>query len=318
MEDNKLLKETFVFCAIADIDGYNGSVNIGDVKNRLYTFFCNAFVALRTTKDNNPTVNVGIITNANIDQKSRDFFLSKEIVIINVPFDEFVFPAENKWSLAFYKLTSLKWAVNNLDYSTFIQIDCDVVNNGNIIDLVKEAQNAVVMLSGSFSFDHPIRKQFTDAFELLYNERPQLIKWGSGLICASKSLLSLFINCCSEVYDCMKRINFCNDNLLGDEFITSVAAIKSELNIVDGKPYMNVYWTDKFYLVSTDFYFDKMVWLHLPDEKERGMLILFKYYKKHGNFPKQKRLYKYLNLPQTHHPYFNYYMNMLRKKLSKH
>ena len=48
---NKSKSQAFVFCAIASKDGFVGSVNIKDVNNSLHTYLCNAFVALKTTKN---------------------------------------------------------------------------------------------------------------------------------------------------------------------------------------------------------------------------------------------------------------------------
>ena len=173
------------------------------------------------------------------------------------------------------------------------------------------------MLSGPFSYSHPIRQQYTMAYNKLYLDRAVLLKWGSGLICGEKAHLSQFMKCCIDVYELMRKNAFCEDDKLGDEFITSVAALKSGEPIVDGKPYMNVYWTNQFYLVSTDYHYDKMVWLHLPDEKERGLMDIFFYYKKHGELPKSNLLYGYLNLPHLRKPVIRYYINCIRRRLLK-
>ena len=311
------MSQAFVFCAIASKEGFAGSVNIKDINNSLHTYLCNAFVALKTTKIYNPEVNVGIITNASVDPKTVALFESEGIRIYCAPFDDFLFPKENKWSLAFFKLSSYNWAIRNLEYNYYIQLDCDVVCNGDLSDLIEESKRSVVMLSGPFTFSHPVRTRFLKAYKLLYEDEQAIVKYGSGLICGSKDKLLPFFDCCLNLYEKIKEKNYCNDNLLGDEFITSIAAIKSGVPIVDGNPYMCVYWTHRFYLVSTNYYYDKMVFLHLPAEKELGMMLLYKYYTKHKKFPDQKKIYSLLNLPSKRFPVVRIFINWLKNKITK-
>lgn len=316
-DNQKNMSQAFVFCAIASKEGFVGSVNIKDTNNSLHTYLCNAFVALKTTKKYNPEINVGIVTNASVDSETIALFESECIRVYRAPFDEFLFPKENQWSLAFFKLSSYNWAIRNLEYDYYIQLDCDVVCNGDLSDLIEESKRSIVMLSGPFTFNHPIRTQFLKAYKLLYEDEPVIVKYGSGLICGSKDKLLRFFDCCLNLYEKIKEKNYCNDNLLGDEFITSIAAIKSGVPIVDGRPYMNVYWTHRFYLVSTDYYYDKMVFLHLPGEKEYGMMLLYKYYVKHQKFPEEKKIYSLLNLPSRHFPMVRVFFNWLKNKLTK-
>jgi len=311
------LSETLVCCAISHLDGYQGSVNLSNTYSHMDIYLKNAFVALKSTKENNPGINVGLFINFDVDAIVQGIFSEEGIHIYKVPFNSFRVPSDNKWSLAFYKLCALEWAVNNLTFNYFVEIDCDVFCNGNVTDLISEAGEAIVMLSGPFTYNHPIRKQFELAYKKMYSEECRMIKWGSGLICGNLAMLKEYMIVCDEVYLKMKAHSFCGDNLLGDEYITSVAAIKTKVPIRDGKAYMNVYWTSSFYLVSTDYYYDKMVFLHLPDEKETGLIDLYDYYMNHSHFPKAEVVYKYLNLPQCNYNKLNYYFNKVRRIIQR-
>jgi len=60
--------------------------------------------------------------------------------------------------------------------------------------------------------------------------------------------------------------------------------------------YIFRFWTGSFYLVSTCYTCNEVAILHLPSEKERGLVKLFDiFYKKHS-FPRKERVHKILHL----------------------
>ena len=82
---------------------------------------------------------------------------------------------------------------------------------------------------------------------------------------------------CTDLYEAINDDSLPFYNKLGDEIITSIAGEMMYEDLMDGKAYMNVYWTARhFYLVSTNYHFDKMCFLHLPDEKENGIRRIYK------------------------------------------
>lgn len=299
--------KNLVFCALAVKDGYQGSVNISSASNGFDVYLKNAFVALKSTRLKNPATDVGIVCNVSLPEYFTRLYEAEGIRVWTADYNEFQFPADNKWALALYKLCAMDWVLKNTDYEIFAEVDCDVLCNGSLDDLWLEAEHSLIMLSGPFTYSHPIRRQYEKAYEHLYGKRIRLIKWGSGLICASRTNMTSFMVSCMSVYDAMKRNNFCEDHLLGDEFITSAAVYWDNILIIDGKPYMDVYWTSSFYLASTNYKYDRMVFLHLPDEKERGIPSVFDYFLKKREFPPDNTLSIMLGLPPANQSLFRRY-----------
>lgn len=311
------MNNTLVFCSLAIGDTDGGSVNIVHEDKRKDIYFENTFVALKTIKNENPDISVALITNSEVPEFYEKLFKNNDILIHYAPFDTFVFPSSFRWSLAFYKMSSMKWAIENLKYDNYVQIDCDVVCNGSLEDMLNDIEYGVMMLSGPFTYSHSVRSLYREIYEKMYNEKMPLYKWGSGLIAGKREHLKLFFDNCFDIYKKMQEFDIPQMSTVGDEFITSVAAIHSEIPIVDGKAYMHVYWTGLFYLTSTNYTFDKIVLLHLPVEKEIGIHSLFKYYIKHGKFPSKKKMYVWLSLPKLKNPYFRSYVLALIRKIKR-
>lgn len=301
-----------------------GSVNIHDEKHRKDIYFENAFVALKSVKIHNSLCDVGLITNQSVPAKYDSLFKSHDINIWEVPFEEFVFSKKNKWHLAFYKLASLKYAIDQLNYENYIQIDCDVVCISSLNALIEDIKYKLVMLSGPYQFDHPTRKLLREINEYLtcvkktdfnpYNQQ----KWGSGLIAGNTEILRKFMSKCTDLYEALNDDSLPFYNKLGDEVITSIAGEMMYEDLMDGKAYMNVYWTARhFYLVSTNYHFDKMCFLHLPDEKENGIRRIYKKLVNGIEF-EQINLQKILNLPSTKAPFnLRLLMSKIKRRIFK-
>lgn len=78
----------------------------------------------------------------------------------------------------------------------------------------------------------------------------------------------------------------------GDEFIICSASVNIPGLIKDGGSYIYRYWTRNFYLVSTNFKFNPVSILHLPDEKNYGLMWLADYIIKNETLPKKEKVWK--------------------------
>lgn len=54
-------------------------------------------------------------------------FKNNNINIYKIDFEDYEMPADFTWSLAFFKIASLKYAVQNLHYEYFLQLDSDEI-----------------------------------------------------------------------------------------------------------------------------------------------------------------------------------------------
>ena len=86
---------------------------------KLNIYLKNACVALVSAKRNNPSSEVALITNIeDIPEEYTQVLRNNNVCIIKVEFDQFVFPNDYKWSLAFYKLCALK-SICSMGTNTF-------------------------------------------------------------------------------------------------------------------------------------------------------------------------------------------------------
>lgn len=84
----------------------------------------------------------------------------------------------------------------------------------------------------------------------------------------------------------------------GDEFITCCVAEKHTSIIKNSAAYINRYWTDSFYLCSTSYYYNQICVIHLPNEKELGMLKAFEIIYKTNKTISIDKIQKIFNLPK--------------------
>lgn len=90
-----------------------------------------------------------------------------------------------------------------------------------------------------------------------------------------------------KVYETMKKQGFATTK--GDEFIVSLAANKMKDKIKNASPYVHRFWTgSNFRLISTCYRYNPVIALHLPAEKEKGIVKLYKRYFAKGKLPANK------------------------------
>lgn len=82
----------------------------------------------------------------------------------------------------------------------------------------------------------------------------------------------------------------------GDEFITSVAAARLREYVKNAGAYIFRYWTGSFRLICNNYKTDDIAVLHLPAEKEQGILKLYDRYISRGIVPSKKKVWQIVHL----------------------
>ena len=82
----------------------------------------------------------------------------------------------------------------------------------------------------------------------------------------------------------------------GDEFILSLAASQMKDRIKNAGAYIFRFWTASFRLVSTCYAFNPVTVLHLPSEKEQGMLTLYDKFIRKNKIPTKKTVWRICHL----------------------
>lgn len=92
----------------------------------------------------------------------------------------------------------------------------------------------------------------------------------------------------------MRRRGFVTTH--GDEFIVSLAAGSLRAQVKNASPYVFRFWTGTFRLVSTCYAANPVCVLHVPAEKEYGMLRLYDRYVSRGRVPSRRAVWRTLHL----------------------
>lgn len=134
-----------------------------------------------------------------------------------------------------------------------------------------------------------------DEVEEFYGNRKLITHYGGEFFAASSSNAKEFVNVCEQVYSKMLEKDFRTTK--GDEFILSVAAENMKASIKNAGAYVYRFWTGaSFRLVSTCYEYNRIIVLHLPAEKEHGMLKMYDHYIRRGIVPSDKNAWRIFRL----------------------
>lgn len=302
------MNKKLICCPFALLDGYNGSANQNKTKESLYIYLKNAAVSCFSAKVHNPNVDVGFVHNLKtIPQEFSLFFKKNDILTIYVEFDDFRFPPDYKWSLAFYKLCVMNYMAYNSDYNSIIILDTDTCVIGNVDSIWKICENRLMLYNVQHSLDLDAYQSRIEEYRKLYPNNLYPTVWGGEFIGASKAILKSFVEECKKVYQKLKVENFYTQ--FGDEFITFCAAENYSGKIIDAAPYVRRYWTTNIYYQCFTDHELLLKILHIPNEKNDGFIRIYNYITKHNSLPNNKKIFRIMGLPKCQRPV--YYENMI-------
>lgn len=102
----------------------------------------------------------------------------------------------------------------------------------------------------------------------------------------------------------------------GDEFILSIAADNLKASVKNAGAYIYRFWTGaSFRLISTCYEYNRITILHLPAEKEHGMIKMYDRYVQKGIIPTDKKAWSIFRLNKM--PLIDQAKMVLRNKVLK-
>lgn len=294
--------KNLIFTVFAFRDGFKNSPQLGGKANNktIDIYMKNICVSLISAKLANPEDDVMLIVNKKIEKNYEIMLNTYDIKIKIIDFLYFQFPAHFAWALAFFKLNSLKWAVENSDYNNYLLIDADTITIDSFDALWLDAQYSLVLYNIGHSSVHKERQYIINDYQNLFKTNRLVQHYGGQFIAGNKKIMIEFINKCFEVYSVIKASNFNVAENIGDETIISIAA--NNYHVCAASPYIMRNWTGNFYLASTNYYFNSVAILHVPNEKNIGFIKIYNYFKRNKKFPSIKKIKFYLGLPILHRP----------------
>lgn len=297
--DNDTKKLIFVPFAF-DLNKQSG-VNISSRANKLSIYMKNACNALISAKKYNPDNTVALVTNLREDKLPTyavRVLAENNIKIMNIQYDRFVFPAEYGWSLAFYKLCVLSYLVESEKYEYFVWLDSDVWVQGSFEAIWKECEYELLLYDINHGLNTVNYQILCDEIKSFSGNTEYLTHYGGEFFAGNKALACEFVTIAEKIYEEMICTKFITEK--GDEFITSICAKYLKMKVKNAGAYINRYWTCGIRLVSTSYKANRVSILHVPDEKEIGMLKLFDNYISVGKMPPDKVVWKQLGLSSPH------------------
>lgn len=286
-----------IFNAYAYISGYRATCNLKESEMTRNTYYKCAIVSLFSAKTNNLDCEVAFITNVQVPEPYLSQFKNFNITIIYKDFNEYIFDKDMKWSLAFYKLCALKYAINNFNYDNYLMLDTDTFINKPLIDLWQECNDNIMLFDMGHSISNSQATNMNAEYYLLYGKQVYLTNYGGEFICGSKNLLLEFINEIDNIYALMIKKRLKTQH--GDEFLICLVANKLKIKIKNASPYVYRYWTQSFYLVSTNYKYNPVCIFHLPSEKNFGFNYTYRYIIKNNKLPESNRIIRYFGLPNS-------------------
>lgn len=291
------MKKNLIFIPFAHDPEANSGVNLHATRNeRLDVYFKNICVALCSARHHNPNCEVALVTNlknADIPSAYKDLLEKHEISIFYVPFDSFRFPDDYKWSLAFYKLCALKH-ISGKDFSNVCYLDTDVWIQGSFDPIWKESEQKILLYDINHGLNVKAYRSICDEFSAFSGEKCFLTHFGGEFFAGSKHDSTLFINEAEKIFFEIQEKQL--QIKTGDEFILSLTAERFHGKIKNAGAYIFRFWTSFFYLVSTCYQYNSVIVLHVPAEKERGMIKLYNKYIRFGKIPSDRQAHRILHL----------------------
>lgn len=279
--------------------GGNTGANLRNTRKQLETYLKNVLVAASSAISNaGKTADVMVVSNIEIPEPYKTLLNQYTVKYELCPFDQFNFGEKTpdgqkvNWQLAFYKLCALSHCVEKFDYLNYCFLDADVFIQNSFESIWKDSINNILLLDLCVSVEGTMVKEMG---EYLRNGC-QYNHFGGEFYAASAALTRKFISECKKVFDEMKATGYITKH--GDEFITSIAAHRLKPYVKNAKAYIRRYWTGSYRQVCNDYKKDIVI-LHLPAEKEQGIIAIYNRYVSKGIVPSNKKAWDMLHLTHS-------------------
>lgn len=278
------------------LKSYSGGVNLKGKNDKLNLYLKNCCVSCVSAKKNaGEDTDVAMVTNMDVPALYKNVLDNAGVKVLKYEFDHFSFNGAYDWALAFYKLNALYHAVKELGYDNYACLDSDVYVQGSFADVWKECSKKIMM----YDICHGLQVEDYNRFlkettDFLNKESLGMTHYGGEFFAANKENAQAFVEECISIYGEMMNKSF--KTSMGDEFISSLAAARLADKVRNAGAYIYRFWTRRFHLMSTTYEYNPVTVLHVPQEKDFGMLKIFDKYVVQGKLPDKKKVWQLLHL----------------------
>lgn len=285
-----------IIIPFAFLSDYSGGVNFKNTDKGLTMYLKNCCVSCISAKVNaGKETDVALVTNIDIPNPYINVLQGYGVKIIKCKFDNFTFGKKVAWSLAFYKINAMWHISQETNYNDYCYMDSDVYVQSNFEYIWEECKKNILLYDICHGLqDGHYMTLLREAEAFKGKDAIGLTHYGGEFFAANRENTLSFMKECQNVYNEMMRKNITTSK--GDEFIISMVASRMSLKIRNAGAYVYRYWTRRWHLMSTNYKFNPVVVLHVPQEKEHGMLAIYNKYLSKGIVPSQKKVWKILHL----------------------
>ena len=289
------------------------SATVGSVDDAMDVYVKNAIVCLASAKVYNPDAVCILNCNFSISPERRNTAELAGIEIHEVPYGKYVIKEEHKWAITQYKFDSMAHVLDIMkDNDHLVLLDTDTICVRGLQEIFAEAKDGLLLYNVCHGYQQRDRQSIIHAYEKLYflrNTHP--VHYGGEFFAGSKVTLQKLLGYCEEVIQKAKEEE--EVFIWDDEHILSIAAEHFMKGyIYSANAYIFRYWTNKFYLVSTNYRYNPVCIWHLPAEKNYGMIILYEYFVKHHHFPSIEKMASIMGFPKQTYKKWNLYRWKMR------
>lgn len=268
------------------------------VDDAMNVYLKNAIVALVSAKIQNPDARCILNCNFEMDAILKTVAEQAGIEIHSVPYGAFRSKEAFPWAITQYKFDSMAYVLGLMnEEDCMVLLDTDTVCVRKMTEIFEEAKQALILYAVYHGYQQEKRQSIRHNYQKLYNlEQDNLVHYGGEFFAGNKQLLSELLSCCRKIIELARE----REDLepWDDEHVLSIVAEHfMKEKIYPANAYICRYWTNKFYLVSTNFYYNPVHIWHLPAEKNYGMIVLYEYFQKRHAFPKKKQMAKIMGFP---------------------
>lgn len=287
------MNNSIIMIPYANLEKMKSGVNVND-NNRFDIYMKNCCVSLLSAKKYNPDTDVALVTNIEVPEEYEKVLRNNNVLIIKAEFNDFVFLNDYKWGLAFYKLCALKYAVENYNYEFYSYLDSDVYIQSGFDNIWNECKDNILLYDINHGLQVNDYRLFLKDYYSFTGSNKNITHYGGEFFAASRENAKIFISECYKIYSEMINKKFFTS--FGDEFIISQAAEKQKALIKNVGAYIYRFLTGAFHLVSTCYRYNPITVIHVPDEKNCGMLKIYNYYCRNNKLPPIEKIYSILGL----------------------
>ncbi|WP_143449101.1 hypothetical protein [Lachnoclostridium sp. An196] len=288
---------------------------ITTVDKAMDVYLKNAIVSLASAKQYNPNAVCILSCNFDVPGYLRTIAERTGIQIHTVPFRKYESKEEFRWAITQYKFNAIEHVLELMDKEDcMLVLDSDTMCTKKLDELFSEAANSLILYPTAHSYSQEKRAEIRYNYQIMYHaDNDNLVHYGGEFFAGNKNQMQELLNACLCVIQCAREIEDLKP--WDDEHILSIAVEKFLKGYVyPANAYIFRYWTNQFYLVSTNYYYDPVCIWHLPAEKNFGMLVLYDYFVKHGYFPNVKKSAKIVGFPSIQYKAWNPYRWKMRIK----